>query len=160
MAKRGLRTIRFRPFNHTGPGQVNKFVVPEFAAQIAAIEKGIVPPVIKVGNLETKRDFTDVRDIVSAYVLAASNCGEGIPSGIIMNLSSGTPRRIGDILYALLDLATVNIEIVEDPVRMRASDVPYAAGDSSLAGQVLDWRPKIEWAYTLQSVLDDWRMRI
>ena len=94
MARDGLRAVRFRPFNHTGPGQTDAFVVPAFAAQIAAIERGVQEPLLKVGNLDALRDFSDVRDIVSAYADAILR-DEEIAPGSILNLASGRPLRIG-----------------------------------------------------------------
>lgn len=160
MAKSGLQSVRFRPFNHTGPGQAENFVVSGFAAQIARIEKGLQPPTIKVGNLEARRDFTDVRDIVSAYVTAALSPPERFAGGVILNLSSGTARRIGDILESLLAMSQVKIQIVEDPARMRASEVSYVAGSSAKAGRLLQWSPQIPWETTLCSVLDYWRVSV
>jgi GDP-4-dehydro-6-deoxy-D-mannose reductase len=157
MSKNGLNAVRFRPFNHTGPGQAENFVVSGFAAQIARIEKGLQPPIIKVGNLEAQRDFTDVRDIVSAYVAAALLPPERFKDGVILNLSSGTARRIGDILDSLLAMSQVKIQVLEDPARMRASEVSYVAGSSAKAGHLLQWSPQIPWETTLRSVLDYWR---
>lgn len=157
MSKNGLNAVRFRPFNHTGPGQAEHFVVSGFAAQIARIEKGLQPPIIKVGNLEAKRDFTDVRDIVAAYVAAALLPPEKFKGGMVLNLSSGTARRIGDILDSLLGMSQVKIEVLEDPARMRASEVRYVAGSSVKARHLLRWAPQIPWETTLRSVLDYWR---
>ncbi|CUX59943.1 MULTISPECIES: GDP-mannose 4,6-dehydratase [Agrobacterium tumefaciens complex] len=160
MARSGLNSVRFRPFNHTGPGQAESFVVSGFAAQIARIEKGLQPPTIKVGNLEAQRDFTDVRDIVSAYAAAALLPAEVFKKGEILNLSSGIPRRIGDILDELLGMSPAQIQIIEDPTRMRPSEVRYAAGSSVKAHGLLKWSPTTPWQETLRSVLDYWRSKV
>jgi GDP-4-dehydro-6-deoxy-D-mannose reductase len=97
MANDGLRVIRVRPFNHTGPGQSADFAVPAFARQIARIAAGLQPPVMRVGALDPQRDFLDVRDVCAAYV-ACLRSADGIALGTILNIASGVPRRIGDIL--------------------------------------------------------------
>lgn len=158
MAHDGLKTVRFRPFNHTGPGQSADFVVPAFAAQIARIEAGIAPPVIDVGNLDAKRDFLDVRDVIAAYETVLLGCTS--MSGAVFNLSSGEPRRIGDILDALLALSDVEIEVRVDPARLRPNEVPIVCGNSALARRVLGWEPRIAWHETLAAVLDGFREQV
>src|SRR5262245_11822645 len=101
LARHGLKCIRLRPFNHTGPGQSEEFVVPAFATQIARVEAGLAPPVIRVGNLDAQRDFLDVRDVARAYALATKNA-ELLQSGALLNVASGVPRRISEILDSLL----------------------------------------------------------
>lgn len=158
MARDGLRAIRFRPFNHTGPGQTEDFVVPAFAAQIARIERGLQEPVMRVGNLEAQRDFLDVRDVVAAYAEAAlADFDSDLAAGTILNLASGTPRRISDVLQSLLDRARAPIRIEPDPDRMRPNDVPLALGDASRARSLLRWAPKVPWEATVDAVLDHWR---
>lgn len=157
-ARKGLKCVRFRPFNHTGPGQTDDFVVPAFAMQIARIEAGLQPPRILVGNLEAKRDFLDVRDVARAYALAAARAPDLKP-GCILNVASGTARRIGDILDMLLSLSTSEIEIAEDAARMRPSDIPSYSGDARLARQVLDWQPEYDFEATIADVLNDCRKR-
>ena len=157
MAAAGLHAVRVRPFNHTGPGQSTAFAVPAFASQIAAIERGEREPVLRVGNLDTRRDFLDVRDVVEAYLLAATV--PGLPRGIVLNVASGEPRRIGDVLDALLAMSGAVIRIERDPALMRPSDVPVTAGDAARARALLGWRPRIPWETTLRDVLDDHRRR-
>lgn len=158
MARDGLRAIRFRPFNHTGPGQTEDFVVPAFAAQIARIERGLQEPVMRVGNLEAHRDFLDVRDVAGAYAEAAlSRSDAELSPGTILNLASGVPRRISDVLQALLDRSRVPIRIEPDPARMRPNDVPLAVGDASRARSLLRWSPTVRWEATLDAVLEHWR---
>lgn len=156
LAKRGLRAVLFRPFNQLGPGQTEDFVIPAFAAQIARIEANAGAPVIRVGNLDAERDFVDVRDVARAYVTAIAR-SDRIAPGTILNLASGTPRRIGDVLAALLALAAVPIRVEQDPARLRASDVPRAAGDSTRAAALLDWTPEIPFTASLAAVLDEQR---
>jgi GDP-4-dehydro-6-deoxy-D-mannose reductase len=160
MSRNGLRSIRFRPFNHTGPVQTDSFVVPAFAAQIARIEMGLQEPLIKVGNLEAERDFSDVRDIVSAYTKVALWKPLSLETGTVFNLASGKSRRVGDILEALLAKSNVKIELVEDPSRLRPSDIPKIVGDSSRARQVLNWQPAYDWDETLDGLLNYWREEI
>lgn len=156
MARNGLDAIRFRPFNHTGPGQGDRFVIPAFAAQIVRIERGIQEPVLRVGNLDAQRDFLDVRDVVDAY-LAGLSVDEGVKPGEIFNLASETPRRIGDILEALLSRAHVPVRVEADPERMRRNDTPFAVGNASKAHALLHWTPKIAWEQTLDDVLASFR---
>ena len=114
MAREGLNAIRVRPFNHTGPGQTERFVIPAFAAQIARIEAGIHEAVIRVGNLDARRDFLDVRDVADAYLSLALSSLSFEP-GLVLNLASGTGRRIGDILDEFVSLASVKIRVETDP---------------------------------------------
>ena len=157
MAEAGLQAVRFRPFNHTGPGQTTAFAVPAFAAQIAAVERGEREPVMRVGNLDARRDFLDMRDVVEAYLLAVT--GPALPRGVVLNIASGEPRRMGDVLDALLALSRVAIRVVPDPALMRPSDVPVTAGNAARARLLLGWGPSIPWDTTLRDVLDDQRRR-
>ncbi|GEO17254.1 GDP-mannose 4,6-dehydratase [Microvirga aerophila] len=159
LARRGLKSIRFRPFNHFGPGQAETFVIPAFAMQIAQIEAGLAAPVIRVGNLDAERDFLDVRDVVDAYALAVRSADKQTP-GIILNVASGVPRRIGDILGHLLAQSRVRIEVEQDPARLRPSDLPRIVGDADRARQKLDWTPSYSFDDTLVAVLDDCRSQV
>jgi GDP-4-dehydro-6-deoxy-D-mannose reductase len=158
MARQGLRAIRFRPFNHTGPGQSVHFAVPSFAAQIASIERGECEPVIQVGNLASRRDFLDVRDVVDAYVRAIL-VFDRLPSNCTMNLASGRATAIEEILRMLLSLSPSKIDVIQDVQRMRANDASVAIGDASLARELLDWVPRIRLSETLSSVLESFRYR-
>jgi GDP-4-dehydro-6-deoxy-D-mannose reductase len=159
MAAQGLRVVRLRAFNHTGPGQTPDFVVPSFARQIARIEAGLQPPFLEVGNLETWRDFLDVRDVCAVYVACVARRDCLIP-GTILNVASGRGRRVGDVLTDLAALAGVELTIRVDASRVRDTDIRLACGDASQARQQLEWAPSIPWKQTLQDVLDDWRARI
>lgn len=159
LAAEGLRCVRLRPFNHTGPGQSEAFAVPAFARQIARIEAGKQEPVIRVGELGAYRDFLDVRDVCAAYAEALARA-DALPPGAILNLASGQARRMGDVLHDLLQASGVRAEIRTEPSRLRPSEVPAAVGDARLARRLLDWSPRIPWAQTLRDVLADWRERV
>lgn len=159
LARRGLRCIRMRPFNHTGPGQTGAFVIPAFAMQIAQIEAELTEPVIRVGNLEAERDFLDVRDVAIAYALAVAK-SPSIEPGAILNLASGTGRSIGDMLDKLLSLSRTKIRVEQDPARMRPSDLPRVVGNAEQARRQLGWLPKYKIEQTLADVLSDCRQRI
>ena len=152
----GLPVVIVRPFNYAGPGQSADFVFSDFARQIALAETGRSSPFIEVGNLEAQRDFSDVRDVVDGFVLAALR---GRP-GAIYNLASSTPMRIQAILDELLTRAEVPIEVRPDASRLRASDVPIFVGDASRARAELGWEPVIDLATTLGDTLEDWRRRV
>lgn len=141
LATRGLRCVRFRPFNHTGVGQTEDFVLPSFAAQIARIEVGQSPPIIKVGNLDVERDFLDVRDVADAYALAVMR-SDGIAPGTILNIASGRPQRIGELLEALLASSAVPITVEQDDTRMRGGETARFFGDASKAMAMLGWTPR------------------
>jgi GDP-4-dehydro-6-deoxy-D-mannose reductase len=151
-----LRIIRVRPFNHIGPGQKAQFAAPAFARQIARIERGLQPPIVKVGNLEAQRDFTDVRDIVRAYHLALVH---GEP-GAIYNVGAGEPVAMRTILETLINLSAVPIAIESDPARMRPADVPTVTCDARYFQARTGWQRQYTLDQTLRDVLEDWRSRI
>ncbi|MHB1303503.1 MAG: GDP-mannose 4,6-dehydratase [Acidiphilium sp.] len=151
-AESGLRTVRLRPFNHTGPGQSDAFVIAAFAAQIARIRRGEQPPVIRVGNLDAARDFLDVRDVARAYALAIARADE-LPPGTILNIASGTARPIGDILERMIATADMEIAVEIDPARLRPVDIPIACGNAAKARDLLGWTPEIDFETTLREVL-------
>jgi GDP-4-dehydro-6-deoxy-D-mannose reductase len=151
-----IRTIRTRAFNHEGPRRGEVFVISNFCKQIAEIERETRPPIIHVGNLEAVRDFTDVRDMVRAYWMAADHCDPGT----VYNIASGVGHRIGDVLTQLLALSTRrDIAVAEDPQRIRPSDVPVLIGNSARFRSVTGWAPEISFTRTLQDSLDYWRLR-
>jgi GDP-4-dehydro-6-deoxy-D-mannose reductase len=151
----GLRVIRTRAFNHSGPRRGEVFVDSNFAKQIAEIEAGKRQAEIRVGNLDAVRDFTDVRDIVRAYWLAAERC----EPGEVYNICSGNGHAIRDVLHKLIGLSTTkNIRVVHDPTRERPSDVPILVGDPSKFVRVTQWKPAIDYlTTTLQDTLNFWR---
>jgi GDP-4-dehydro-6-deoxy-D-mannose reductase len=158
LIRSGLKCIRLRPFNHTGPGQSEAFVVPAFAAQIARIEARLAPPIIRVGNLDAQRDFLDVRDVANAYALVMKNL-ERLESGTVLNIASGIPRRISDILASLIARSRVEISVEQDPMRQRPGDLPILLGDASRARRLLHWKPEYSFEDTLTALLNDCRAR-
>jgi GDP-4-dehydro-6-deoxy-D-mannose reductase len=152
----GMKIVRTRGFNHTGPRRGDVFAESTFAKQIAEIEKKKGKPVIFVGNLEAKRDYTDVRDMVNGYYLAAL---KGEP-GDVYNICSGKATRIGDVLEMLLAMSKVKVRVKHDPTRVRPSDVPILQGDSSKFRQKTGWAPKIPLEKTLKDLLNYWREKI
>lgn len=150
------RVIRVRPFPHIGPGQQLGFVTADFASQIAAIEAGRQEPVLKVGNLEAKRDFTDVRDVVRAYrlLLQPENLGQ------VFHVASGKAVAIKTIAQQLLSLSDQAISLVSAPDRIRAADVPILVGDATALHRATQWQPTIPLEQSLRDILTDWRERI
>jgi len=153
-----IKSIRSRAFNHSGPRRAEVFVDSNFAKQIAKIEKGLQSPLIKVGNLEAKRDFTDIRDIVRAYWLATEKC----QPGDVYNISAGNCYSIQEVLDKLISLSTIkDIKVVKDQTRLRPSDVPILQGDSSKFRAATGWQPKIDYLnQTLADMLNYWRARV
>jgi len=149
----GLKAIRTRGFNHTGPRRGQVFVTSNFCSQVAAIELGMQEPVIRVGNLEAIRDFTDVRDMVRAYWLAVNH---GKP-GEVYNIATGHGIHIRELLDRIISLASVKVTIEVDPDRLRPSDVEILIGDSSKFRADTGWEPRIPFEQTLSDLLDYWR---
>jgi GDP-4-dehydro-6-deoxy-D-mannose reductase len=146
----GLPVIRVRPFNHIGPRQSQKFVAAAFASQIAAIEAGQQPAVMQVGNLEARRDFTDVRDTVRAYALLL----ERGQAGEVYNIGSGESRRIQDLLDVLLGLARVAIRVETDASRLRPNDLPDLVCDAGRLRAATGWQPALTIEQSLRDLLD------
>lgn len=158
-AASGLRVVRCRPFNHIGAGQGEGFVASTFAAQIARIEVGMQEAVLLVGNLDAKRDFLHVSDVVQAYLCILERI-QDLPAGVVMNLCSGTVYSIRDILEKLLSMSKVNIILKNDASRMRPSDTPVAIGTAETAHRLLGWQPRMTLDQSLQDLLDDWRIAV
>jgi GDP-4-dehydro-6-deoxy-D-mannose reductase len=150
-----IPVVRTRGFNHEGPRRGPVFVCSDFAKQIADIEKGRRPPVVRVGNLTARRDFTDVRDVVRAYWLALE---KGEP-GEVYNIASGRAWTIREMLDLLLGMSKSKIKVEEDPARMRPSDVPVLLGDSSKFRDRTGWSPSIPFEKTIADLLAYWRER-
>ena len=151
----GMKTVRTRGFNHTGPRRGDVFVSSNFARQIARIEAGQQEPVIRVGNLDAKRDFTDVRDMVRAYWLAVTKA----TPGEVYNLGSGRAITIRELLDMLIGMSDVEVETELDPDRLRPSDVEILLADSSKFHAATGWQPEIPLETTLRDLLDYWRRR-
>lgn len=158
-AGRGLHTIIARPFNHTGAGQSTAFVAPAFAAQIAAIEAGTQPAVMRVGALDDVRDFSDVRDIARGYAMMLS-AGPALAPGTAINLASGKGRTIAALLEALRAMSRAAFTVELDPARQRASRLPAMVGDAARAASLLGWANSISFEATLADVLSDARQRL
>lgn len=146
------RFIVLRPFNHIGPGQDERFVVPSFAGQIARIEAGLVPPVLEVGNLDAKRDFLPVSDVVGAYTSLIAR-GAQIESGTVFNVASGHPRSIASVLADMRRHARAPFKVQIAPDRVRPSEIPVAAGDASRLSAATEWFPREDWDTTLSEIL-------
>ena len=152
----GLKVIRTRGFNHTGPRRGEVFICSNFAKQIVEIEKKKKKPVLQVGNLEAKRDFTDVRDMVRAYWL----CLEKGEEGDVYNIGTGKTYSMKEILEMLLSISGIDVKIEVDPHRLRPSDVPVLLSDSSKFRKATGWEPKIPFRQSLEDLLGYWRERV
>ena len=148
-----LNIVRARPFNHIGEGQSVEFVVPAFASQIVAVERGQQEKLL-VGNLDSVRDFTDVKDMVKAYI-ALMNQGK---VGEVYNIGSGQGWKIREILDMLLSYSTQHITVEVDSTRLRPSDVAYFVADSTKIAQH-GWKPQVPMKETLQRILSEWRVK-
>jgi GDP-4-dehydro-6-deoxy-D-mannose reductase len=143
--------IVVRPFNHIGPGQSPNFAVPALAKRIVEARKAGTRS-LRVGTLTTRRDFTDVRDVVAAYRLLIEH---GVP-GTIYNVCSGRDVAISDVAHQLLTLAKAELELVIDPDLVRPVDVPVLRGDAAVLQAATGWAPSIPLATTLADVLASW----
>ncbi len=152
----GIFTVRTRAFNHTGPRRGRVFVTSDFSRQVALIEKGKKEPVIEVGNLEARRDFSDVRDIVRGYWLSLE---KGEP-GEVYNLGSGKAITIQALLDLILSMSDVEIEVRQMPERMRPSDVELLLCDYGKFNRATGWKPEIPLEKTVGDLLDYWRERV
>lgn len=151
-----LELMMVRAFNHIGPGQAPMFVVSDFCKQVAEIEKGLKEPVMKVGNLAAKRDFTDVRDVVKAYV---SLIQLGL-AGETYNVGSGSAKEIREILNLIVSMSTVKIDVEIDPNKIRPVDVPIIEADISKINELTGWKPQIPLEQTINETLEYWRAHV
>ena len=136
LASQNLKSVIMRPFNHFGPGQRGEFVISSFARQLAMISTGQQAPVMEVGNLEARRDFSHVSDVVRAYRLAALN-GQGV-----YNLCAGVSVSVQSLLDHLIEISGVKVEVRRDPARMRAAEVPLVSASCEKARIELGWQPE------------------
>ena len=148
--------VRTRAFNHEGPRRGDVFVTSNFAKQVAEMERGSREPVLRVGNLDAVRDFTDVRDMVRGYWLALE---KGAP-GEVYNLCSGKGYAIRQVVELLQAMTTRPFEVVPDPARMRPSDVPRLIGDAAKFRRATGWEPRIPFEQTMKDLLEYWRARL
>ena len=151
-----LFTVRVRSFNHIGPRQRPGFVAPDFASQIARAEAGLQEPIIRVGNLEPQRDFSNVRDVVRGYYLLITR---GEP-GEVYNLGSEQARSVRELLETLMAMSKVPITVEQNPERLRPTDVPVIVGDCTKIREQTGWRPIIPFEDSLRDVLDYWREQV
>lgn len=156
VARSTTRAVVARPFNHAGPRQSAAFVTSSFARQIVEAEVGRGEPVLRVGNLDARRDITDVRDTVRGYEALAASGVTGRP----FNVCSGIAHRVGDLLERLLGMARVRVAVQHDPTRMRPSDNPIVLGDATRLKRQTGWQPEIPIDQTLRDLLDWWRAQI
>ncbi len=150
-----MDVVMLRPFTHTGPGHSEVFVFPSIARRIVEIERGKQPPLLEVGNIENRRDYTDVRDMVQAYLLAAEHC----PAGETYNITSGKTVCIREGIEFLLSQAQKKIELKTNPQLLRPNDIPVLQGDGSKFFALTGWKPKIEFTQTLSELLEYYRQR-
>lgn len=148
----GLPVLITRAFNHTGPGQSTGFVVPDFARQIALLEREAVAARARVGNLDTRRDYLDVRDVVDAYLVVMEQGEPGRP----YNVASGITWSARELLHMLTEMANIEVEIEVDQRLMRPLDVSYSAGDATRL-RALGWTPSRDIRDTIKETLDYWR---
>lgn len=150
------RIMVARPFNHIGPGQRSDFVIPGVARQLARIRRGLQAPRIEVGDVDVTRDFLDVRDVLDAYfhLLDRGRNGE------IYNVCSGMEYRVRDLIEQMVSIAGVEVELVQDPARLRPSEQRRVAGSSWKLQQQTGWKSGISITETLKSVLSDWEARV
>jgi GDP-4-dehydro-6-deoxy-D-mannose reductase len=153
--QRRLDVVRVRPFPHTGPRQAAQFVFPDLARQLASIAAGVSPPRLEAGNVAVRRDVTDVRDMVAAYVLALSR---GEP-GAVYNLCSGKALALRDVLQVLSRLSGVRVEVVVRQERLRPQDLEVLVGDPTAFRERTGWAPAIPLERTLADLLAYWRAR-
>jgi GDP-4-dehydro-6-deoxy-D-mannose reductase len=151
-----LPTVRVRSFNHIGPDQADDFVASAFARQIVEIEKGLRNPTVAVGNLDTARDFTDVRDVVRAYWLLL-NRGE---AGAVYNIGSGQAYPVRMLLERMLAMSSAQVEITLDPTRLRPSDVPISICDNRKLVAATGWQPHYSLEASLADLLNYWREQL
>jgi GDP-4-dehydro-6-deoxy-D-mannose reductase len=151
----GQRVVRTRAFNHFGPGQSDIYVVSAFARQIAEAEAtGATAVTVRTGNLEARRDFTDVRDVVRAYVLLLESAEPGA-----YNIASGVSRSAADILAALAQESPLEVEHETDPARLRKHEVMDIRGSHDKLTSATGWQPVIPFEQTIKDTLDWWRAR-
>ncbi len=155
-AGEGVHTVIVRAFNHTGPGQDGEFVCSSFARQIARAEKGLTEPVVEVGNLAARRDFSDVRDMVGAYHAALEN-GR---SGGLYNICSGKAHSIEELLQMMLGMSETTLEVRQSPELMRPLDIPLILGSNRRFTEEVGWEPAIPIETTLRDLLDYWREKV
>lgn len=151
-----LEYVILRPFNHTGTEQAEDFVLPTIAKQIAEIEKGKRPPLIEIGNIDVRREFMDIGDVVEAYRIAVEKC----QPGETYNISSSRGHAIAEILEIFKGSAKVKFEIRVDPSKLRKVDIPVLIGNGFKFSNLTGWQPKIKIEKTIEDLFNYWRAKI
>ena len=151
----GYRIVMARAFNHIGRGQSAQFVLPAMAEQLVAIERGQRPPVLEAGDLDVTRDFTNVSDVLDAY-LALAEKGAG---GEVYNVCSGVEYRVRDLVEQMIALTGLPVAITHDPARFRRAEQARVVGDNCKLCADTGWAPRVSMADSLREILDDWRAR-
>ena len=149
------RIVMARAFNHIGRGQNAQFVLPAMAEQLVAIERGQRPPILETGDLDVTRDFTNVSDVLDAYLALAE---KGV-SGEVYNVCSGVEYRVRDLVAQMIVMTGLNIKLQNDPARFRKAEQTRVVGDNSKLRADTGWAPKVDIAASLAEILDDWRAR-
>lgn len=149
------RIVMARAFNHIGRGQNAQFVLPAMAEQLVAIERGQCPPILETGDLDVTRDFTNVSDVLDAYLALAE---KGV-SGEVYNVCSGLEYRVRDLVAQMIVMTGLNIKLQNDPARFRKAEQTRVVGDNSKLRADTGWAPKVDIAASLAEILDDWRAR-
>ncbi len=153
------RLVLLRLFNHTGPGQDERFVAPSFAAQIARIEASGAPGITQVGDLSAERDFGDVTDAAEAFV-SVMKAADALPRISTFNVCSGTSRPIRSILDSLVSQSTQPIDVQIDPTRLRGASIPRAAGSHAALSAATGWKPVANFQDTMHALLAYWRLQV
>lgn len=151
-----MELMMVRAFNHIGPSQAPMFVVADFCKQVAEIEAGLREPIMYVGNLAAKRDFTDVRDVVRAYGILVQK-GQ---SGETYNIGSGQAIAIQEILNRIISFSSATVDVKVDPNKLRPVDVPIIEADITKISELTGWKPEISLEQTIQETLDYWRGKV
>jgi GDP-4-dehydro-6-deoxy-D-mannose reductase len=146
------RLLIARPVNHTGPGQREDFVLASFAHQIARIEAGLQPPRLSVGNIDVQRDFLDVSDVIEAY-LSLIRSSPRLPQRVMVNVASGTPRSLSDLLAIFRTFSDADFEVVKDAGKYRRVDLHVAYADAGLLTALTGWKPRVPIEQTLSGLL-------
>lgn len=152
----GLETVILRPFTHTGPGQAETFVLPTIAKQISEIEKGKRAPLIELGNIQARREFLNIKDIVRAYALALDKCA----AGEVYNIASGQGYTIAELVEIFARLAKKEFELKVNPTKMRKNDIPVLLGDGRKFSRLTGWSPTVKIEKTLEDLLNYWRAKV
>ena len=155
-ALQGGRTVIARPFNHSGPGQLPTYLLPTLVQQLTKIEMRLLPPIIKLGNLDSVRDFTDVRDIVRAYPLLLKHGN----NGNAYNVCSGQSISVSALFDLIANQSAVKLKLEIETFRKRKTDIPYLVGDASKLHALIDWKPEITLEKTIADMLNHFRENI